>query len=339
MSERRPHILIVDDNSTNIDLLVATLRQHYRLGVAKSGPQALSLARRETPDLILLDIMMPEMDGFQVCEALRQDDHTSAIPVIFITALSAAADITRGFDLGAVDFITKPFNAAEVQARVRTHLALRELRQALSEQNKSLERQVDEKTAALKTLLEATLKGMALMVETRDPYTAGHQQRVAHLAVAMGRRLALPDDRLTALRYAALLHDIGKIRIPVSILNRTGKLMPAEMEMMKIHPQVGHEILSPIPFPWPVADIVLQHHEKCDGSGYPGALQGTDLLAETRVLTVADVVEAKSSYRPYRPALGVETALEEIERGRGLGYDPDAVDSCLRLFRQEGFTF
>ncbi len=339
MSERRAQVLIVDDNTTNIDLLVATLRSQYRLGIAKSGPQALALARREIPDLILLDIMMPEMDGYQVCAALRQDSRTAAIPVIFISALNAADEKTRGFDLGAVDFITKPFNAAEVQARVRTHLALKFLRSELSAQNRDLERQVTEKTAALQQLLEATLQGMARMVETRDPYTAGHQQRVSRLAVVMGRHLSLPSEDLTALRYASLLHDIGKIRIPVSILNRTGQLLPAEMEMIKIHPQVGHEILSPIPFPWPVAAIVLQHHEKCDGSGYPGRLHAEQIRPEARILTVADVVEAESSYRPYRPALGVETALAEVEKGRGGRYDADAADACLHLFRQDGFTF
>jgi putative two-component system response regulator len=328
MHPERPHVLIVDDNATNIDLLVATLRGDHRLGIAKSGSQALDLAQREPPDLMLLDIMMPEMDGFEVCRRLRADRRTAAVPVIFISALAAVDEKTRGFDLGAVDFITKPFNAAEVKARVRTHLSLQALRRRLDAQNRELEQQVAEKTEALQHLLEATLQGMA-----------GHQQRVSRLAEAMGRRLSLPAAGLTALRYASLLHDIGKIRIPVSILNRTGALLPAEREMMKIHPQVGHEILSPIPFPWPVAQIVLQHHEKCDGSGYPAGLHHAEILPEARILAVADLVEAKSSYRPYRPALGVAAALEELENGRGQEYDPDAADACLELLRSGRFAF
>ncbi len=339
MNGSRPLILIVDDNATNIDLLVNTLKTEYRLGIAKKGSNALEYAEKYRPDLILLDIMMPEMDGYEVCTRLKNNPLTEPIPVIFITAMSETVNKTKGFSFGAVDYITKPFHAAEVKARVQAHLAMALMKSALRSENAILEQMVHKKTAEIQSMLQGIISSMALMVEIRDPYTAGHQQRVAQLACAIAEKMALPQERIEGLRIAALLHDVGKIRVPVSILNRTGQLLDAEMEVIKVHPQISFEILQSIPFPWPCARIVLEHHERLDGKGYPHGLHGEEILLESKILSVADVTEAKSSFRPYRPAQGIEAALTELRQQRGTLYDCDAVDACLLLFAGGTFAF
>jgi putative two-component system response regulator len=332
-------ILIVDDNPTNLDILVNTLESDYRLGIAKSGPKALDYIRREKPDMVLLDIMMPEMSGFEVCERLKADPAFRDIPVIFITALDDIQRKTRGFEIGAVDYITKPFIAEEVRVRVRTHLALKTIQKQLAEQNSNLSETVAQKTAEIRQMLNATISVITLMAEIRDPYTAGHQQRVASLAGAIARRMVLPPETIRAIELAGIMHDIGKIRIPIAVINRPGDLLETERELLKIHPKIGYELLKTIPFPMPVADIVLQHHERVDGSGYPLGLTGTQIMLEARILAVADVTEAQSSFRPYRPALGLEAALAEIEENSGKLYDPQVVAACNAVFRQDGFRW
>jgi len=339
MKTGKPLVLIVDDNPTNIDLLVNTLEDDFQLGIAINGPKALDYVEKYLPDLILLDIMMPGMDGYEVCTRLKSVTRTKDVPVIFITAMSEVGDKTQGFELGAVDYITKPFHTMEVKARVQTHLSLKKMREELSDQNVILEQRVEEKTAELQEMLKAIVRAMAMMVEVRDPYTAGHQHRVAQLACAIAKKMGLSNDQINAIRFAGILHDIGKIRIPTSILTRSGKLLDAEFDMIRIHPEVGYDLLKNIPSPWPFAQIVLQHHELLDGSGYPKHLTSDQIMQESKILTVADVTEAQSSYRPYRPALGIDFALEDIQKNRGKLYDPDAVDACLELFQQDNFKF
>jgi putative two-component system response regulator len=339
MNASRPLVLIVDDNATNIDLLVNTLKDEYRLGIAKRGATALEYAAKYHPDLVLLDIMMPEMDGYEVCARLKTAPDTGSIPIIFITAMSETVNKTKGFALGAVDYITKPFHAAEVKARVQAHLAMAQMKAQLHSQNTLLEQMVAKKTEEIKDMLHGIISSMALMVEIRDPYTAGHQQRVAQLACTIAAGMGLSAERIEGLRIAAILHDVGKIRIPVSILTRTGQLLAAEMDVIKIHPQISHDILKNIPFPWPCARMVLEHHERLDGSGYPLGISGQEILLESRILAVADVTEAKSSFRPYRPAQGIEAALAELREHRGILYDSDAVDACLKLFGDGTFHF
>lgn len=332
MKDSAPLILVADDNPTNIDLLVNTLNHAYRLGVAKNGLKAIQYAERFNPDLILLDIQMPEMDGYEACTRLKSDPKTKDIPVIFITAMSDVAHKTRGFKVGAVDYVTKPFHSAEVRARVKTHLSRKKMREALNAQNTILEEKVREKTAFIQEMLEATVQAMALTVESRDPYTAGHQERVAQFACDIAKTMGLPQDRIDAIRFAGLLHDIGKIRIPVAILNRPKKLLDVEYNILKIHPQIGYDILKDIKSPWPFAEIAYQHHERLDGSGYPRGLKNDEILLEARILAAADVLEAMSSHRPYRPALGIDAALEEIRKNRGNHFDPDVVDACFSFF-------
>ncbi len=339
MNEHRPLVLIVDDNATNIDLLVNTLKEEYRLGIAKRGASALEYAEKYRPNLILLDIMMPEMDGYEVCSRLKKNPLTNAIPLIFITAKSETIDKTKAFAMGAVDYITKPFHTAEVKARVKTHIALEEMKSQLVSQNAQLEKMVEKKTIEIQEMLHGSICSMALMAEIRDPYTAGHQQRVAQLACAIAVKMGLSDWLIEGIRIAGLLHDVGKIRIPVSILNRMGQLLDAELEVIKIHPQISFEILKNIPFPWPCAQMVFQHHERLDGSGYPLGLRGDEMLLESKILAVADVTEATSSFRPYRPAKGMEAALADLRKCRGITLDAEAVDACLELFESGTFVF
>jgi PAS domain S-box-containing protein/putative nucleotidyltransferase with HDIG domain len=201
------------------------------------------------------------------------------------------------------------------------------------------ERQLKESWAKLHEALEGTIQAMALTIEIRDPYTAGHQRRVSRLSCAIARELGMPEEQVEGLRVAGDIHDIGKIYVPAEILSKPGQITAIEYGIIKTHPQVGFDILKTIKFPWPVAQIVLQHHERIDGSGYPLGLVGDQILKEARILTVADIVEAMSSHRPYRPARGIDKALAEIIETRGRSYDAEAVDACVKLFREDRFKF
>jgi PAS domain S-box-containing protein/putative nucleotidyltransferase with HDIG domain len=204
-------------------------------------------------------------------------------------------------------------------------------------ESRKAQKEVQSSVEKLRKALEGTIQAMALTVESRDAYTAGHQRRVAGLAAAIAAELGLPDHRIDSIRMAGLIHDIGKISLPIDILSKPGRLTDTEFDLIKDHPQAGYEILKGIDFPWPLAQIVLQHHERHDGSGYPAGLSGKDILLEARVLSVADVVEAMGSHRPYRPALGLGAALDEIVQKKNILYDPRIVDACLRLFTEKGY--
>jgi PAS domain S-box-containing protein len=206
-------------------------------------------------------------------------------------------------------------------------------------ERKKAEASLAESFAQLRSALGATVQAIAVTVETRDPYTAGHQRRVADLARSIAREMNLSRDQIEGIRTAAIIHDLGKISVPAEILSKPAKLTDIEFSLIKTHPQSGYDILKDIEFPWPVARMVLEHHERMDGSGYPNGLKGDQTLLESRILSVADVVEAMASHRPYRPSLGIEAALEEIEKNREILYDGKVVDACLRLFREKKFHF
>lgn len=191
----------------------------------------------------------------------------------------------------------------------------------------------------LQKAMDGIIHAMSLVVETRDPYTAGHERRVANLACAIAKDMSLSEWRMKGVHVTGLLHDVGKMAVPSEILSKPGRLTQPEFSIIKSHPRVGYEILEMIEFPWPVTQVILQHHERLDGSGYPDGLSGEDVILEARLLGVADVVEAMSSHRPYRPALGIDSALNEISQGKDVLYDSAVVDACLRLFRGEEFEF
>ncbi|MET0101804.1 MAG: HD domain-containing phosphohydrolase [Sedimenticola sp.] len=484
LPQKKKTILIVDDETSFLDLLTSYLEDDYRIIAVKNGASAVKRATGDpAPDLILLDIVMPEMDGYQVCQKLQQNPQTHDIPVIFSTSVEDEHQEARGFSLGAVDYVTKPFSAAVIKARIETHLKLHDAQITLKRHNLKLtsevERQTEQTTtayehlrrqeakfhalvsnipgavyrcaldenwtiefisdeietlsgypvddfidnrvrsyasiihpedtgqvdsvvreavaerrayileyriiksdgqplwvyeqgravyddgtplwldgvifdisqqkAADKALSDAreqlhdnllqTIQALGNLLDKRDPYTAGHQQRVSELAVAIAREMGLDKEVLEGIRMGGAIHDIGKIHIPAEILNRPGKLSEHELEMVKSHPEVGYEIIKAVDLPWPVADMIQQHHERLDGSGYPRGLKGDEIILEARIMAVADVVEAIASHRPYRPALGMEVALEEIRNNSGTLYDSEVVDICLRLFSTKVFTW
>jgi putative nucleotidyltransferase with HDIG domain len=191
----------------------------------------------------------------------------------------------------------------------------------------------------LNSAMMHTIEAVSIALEKRDPYTAGHQKRVAALSIAIAQEMGFSEDRIEGIRLGSMVHDIGKISVPAEILNRPGRLSPDEFGIIKAHPEAGYDILKGVDFPWPIAQMIIQHHERMDGTGYPYGLKGEEIAEEARILAVADVVEAITSHRPYRPSLGTKTALEEIEHGRGSAYDPAVVDACIRLFREKGFEW
>jgi len=204
---------------------------------------------------------------------------------------------------------------------------------------KKTEEQLKESFKKLQKTMEDSIEAISLVTEARDAYTAGHQRRVTKLAVAVAKDMGFPQDKIEGIKIAALIHDVGKINLPAEILSKPGKLSEIEFNLIKNHSQIGYDILKKIDFLWPIAEIVLQHHEKINGSGYPRGLKGDEILLEARIICVADVVEAMSSHRPYRPALGIDAALNEINKNKGILYDPEVVDVCLRLFKEKGFKF
>lgn len=207
------------------------------------------------------------------------------------------------------------------------------------EERKNAEAELKQSWGKLKTALEGMIQAMAMTVEMRDPYTAGHQRRVSKLSCAMAKEIGLSDIQCEGIRLAGEIHDIGKIYVPVEILSKPGQITEVEYTIIKTHPQVGYDILKTIEFPWPIAEIVYQHHEWLDGSGYPQGLKGNEIILEARIITVADIVEAMSSDRPYRPARGIDRALQEIAQQKGILYDKEAVEACLRMFLEKGFRF
>lgn len=342
----RGNIVIVDDQPNNLRVLSGILQQAgYKVRPALDGEVALKSIKSSPPDLVLLDIRMPEMDGYEVCRRLKSDEQTRDIPVIFISALQDMEDKLSAFRVGGVDYVAKPFQMEEVLARVQAHLKLyrlqRDLQSIIEERTQDLRQTLESLSESQKNyarVLEETIQAISMTIEKRDPYTAGHQWRVSLMAVAIAREMGLDEERIEGLRLGAMVHDIGKIYVPVDILTRPGNLSDVEFSLIKTHPQVGNDIIQHVHFPWPVAEMIFQHHERLDGSGYPRGLKGDEILLEARVIGLADVVEAMASHRPYRPALGLDKALAEIRRGAGSIYDVDAAAACLRLFEEKGYS-
>ncbi|QPK64564.1 response regulator [Methylomonas sp. LL1] len=331
-------ILVVDDTPASLKLLTNLLKEEgYKVRSAINGELALHSAAGNPPELILLDICMPEMDGYEVCRRLKHQADTHNVPVIFVSAVTDTDEKVKGFELGAVDFVTKPYQREELLARVRTHLEVNRLRNRLEELVDERTGKLVESEKKLRAGLLDFIAAMAATVEMRDPYTAGHQRRVANLAVAIGRELPLAEDQLEGLHLAGVVHDVGKIPVPAEILSMPRRLSEIEFNLIKEHSKTGYEIMKSIDFPWPISQAILQHHERLDGSGYPQGLKGRDILLEAKILAVADVVEAMASHRPYRPGLGIAAALEEIENNSGVLYDSAVASVCLKLFRQLGY--
>lgn len=351
-------LLVVDDIATNIDILVETLSGITGdIAVAMDGPTALEIAQESPPDLILLDIMMPGMDGYEVCRRLKANPSLQNIPVIFVTAMSEIESKTQGFELGAVDYITKPFEIVEVRARVKTHLALQHARQALARQNEILEIKVRERTRRLVLTQEVTIECIASLAEYRDPETGGHIQRTKNYVRTMALHLqnhprfctVLTAEVVELLYLSAPLHDIGKVGIPDHILLKPSKLTEAEFEEMKRHTVYGRDVLKVAAdklggqsFLRFAMEIAYSHQEKWDGSGYPEGLQGEQIPISGRLMALADVYDALISRRVYKPPFTHQRAVEIIVQGKGSHFDPAMVDAFMEIqeeFRQIALRF
>jgi PAS domain S-box-containing protein/putative nucleotidyltransferase with HDIG domain len=483
-------ILIVDDHLMNIELLEAYLSpEGYEIVRATSGEEALEKLSGNQIDLILLDVIMTGIDGYEVTRRIRQNGKQRLLPIILVTALQETEDRVKGIEAGCDDFLSKPVDRIELLVRVRSLLKVKAYNDLMINYRNELEATVNNRTEELRKALEnlqqditerkqaeeslrvseekyrivvenakeaiivtqdmkvvfvnragidmigysdkkltpqpiinfihpddidmvadhhirrlngedvqnvysfrlvsqdgtvkwveinaavinwkekpatlnflnditerkqaeeelhqtleklrkafaSTVNVMVSAVEMRDPYTAGHQLRVANLACAIAAEMGLSNDKIEGLRMAGFIHDIGKLSIPAEILSKPTKLTNTEFSLIKEHPQVGYDMLKNVESPWPLAQIVYQHHERMDGSGYPGNLKGDEIIMEARIMAVADVVEAMASHRPYRAALGIDAALEEIEKNRGTLYDNAVADTCLKLFREKGY--
>jgi putative two-component system response regulator len=318
--------MVVDDTPENIDVLRGVLRDHYKVKAAVNGEQALRIAEKEGRlAMVLLDIMMPGMDGYEVCRRLKANPVTAKIPVIFITAKNQEEDERQGLELGAVDYITKPISPSLVLARVRTHLAL-------FNQNQLLEQKVRERTAELMDTRLEVIRRLGRAAEFKDNETGLHVIRMSHYSRLIASALERGDDWSELVFNAAPMHDIGKIGIPDHVLRKPGKLDEQEWALMRRHPEFGAQIIGEHPSVLMrlAADIALSHHEKWDGSGYPHGIRGEDIPLAGRVVAIADVFDALTSERPYKAAWPVEKAVGLIEDGAGSHFDPHLVP----LFRE-----
>ncbi len=333
-------LLIVDDTPENIEIL-GELLEEYKVFFTLDGEKALEKARIDPqPDLILLDVMMPGMDGFEVCQLLKADESTKHIPIIFVTALGDSTDETRGLELGAVDYVTKPFSPAVVKSRVRMHLELQRARRALANQNQLLEVTVSERTRQLRGAFDRirhssheTIVRLSRAAEFKDDDTGAHVLRMSHYAEAIARQLGLPAKECEDLLHAAPMHDVGKIGIPDRILLKPGKLDSEEWQIMRRHCKMGADILAGSD-----SDVIalgevvaLTHHEKWDGSGYPRQLSGEDIPIVGRITAIADVFDALTSKRPYKEPFSLEKSFRIIREGRGNHFDPAVVDAFFAV--------
>jgi putative two-component system response regulator len=317
-------LLIVDDQPRGRDALASVLESEgYTLIFACSGPEAISMARQTTPDLVLLDVMMPEMDGFEVCRRLRADPDLALVPIFLVTALDDQASLLQGIQSGADDFVSKPFKRAELRARVRTITRLNRFRTLLDERQQAAEE--------LTRAYDATLEGWSRALDLRDHETEGHSRRVTEMTVRLARALGIDGADIEHIRRGALLHDIGKMGVPDAILLKPGPLNDEEWAVMRRHPTMAYELLAPIPYLRQSLDIPRCHHEKWDGSGYPRGLSGTAIPVAARIFAVVDVWDALSNDRPYRKAWPPEMVYQHLASLAGSHFDPIVVMTFLHL--------
>ncbi|SFU52888.1 putative two-component system response regulator [Paenacidovorax caeni] len=341
-------VLVVDDTPDNLSLMGGLLRDHYHVKVANQGEKALKIAQGEQPpDLILLDIMMPGLDGYEVCRRLKANLHTRDIPVIFLTARADMEDERQGLALGAVDYITKPISPPILLARVATHLALKASADFLRDKSAYLEREVALRTLEVQAIQDVTIMAMTSLAETRNNETGNHIRRTQLYVKALAEHLRdhprfahVLTDRMVDLLYkSAPLHDIGKIGIPDAILLKPGKLTVEEFEIMKTHTTLGRNAIEEaerrlgmrVAFLSVSKEIAYSHQEKWDGSGYPEGLKGDAIPVSARLMAVADVYDALISKRVYKPAFPHEQACAAIVKGRGTHFDPDMVDAFVAI--------
>ncbi|MEW6614365.1 MAG: HD domain-containing phosphohydrolase [Thermodesulfobacteriota bacterium] len=345
MEEEKVRILVVEDESPIRNLLKRLLETNdYQCTLAANAEEAREFLKKSHFELILSDQVMPGETGLEFLKyALPNYPETRAI---MVSVMDSPGIAKEAMELGVYGYIIKPFEANELLISVENALRRRQseinercLRENLEQMVQERTRELQEALKKLRKSMDGIIQAVAMTVESRDPYTAGHQKRVANLAYIIASEMRLQEDKLEGTRMAGTIHDLGKVSVPSEILSKPGSLNEIEFGLIKGHALVGYNILKDIDFPWPMAQIVFQHHERINGSGYPQGLSGEGILMEAKILGVADVVEAMASHRPYRPALGTDKALEEISRNKGILYDADVADACLKVFTEKGFKF
>ncbi|MBF0368761.1 MAG: two-component system response regulator [Magnetococcales bacterium] len=348
--EAKLTILAVDDTPANIDVVKGVLSKTYLVQAAVHGKMALKIIERKKPDLILLDIMMPEMDGYEVCQRIKANEATRDIPVIFLTAKAEVEDEAKGLAVGAVDYITKPISPPILKERVKTHLELKTSRDLLLRQNDILEEKVVERTQQMEELQDVTMVAMGSLAEARDPETGNHIRRTQRYVKVLAEKLKthpkfkdyLTPSIITTLFKSAPLHDIGKVGVPDHILLKPGRLTEEEFDEMKKHTIYGRDAIAAAEKSMSRADnfllfakeIAYYHQEKWNGSGYPEGLKEDDIPISARLMAVADVYDALISRRVYKPPFPHEKAVAIIEEGKGSHFDPDMVDAFLEVSQE-----
>ncbi|MBP1625835.1 MAG: rpfG 8 [Holophagaceae bacterium] len=346
--DTRPIVLVVDDTPDNLKVMSALLKDLYRVKIANGGEKALAITGSDTPpDLILLDIMMPEMDGYEVCKRLKADRKTRDIPIIFLTAMTATEDEEKGLRLGAEDYITKPISPPVVLARVETHLKLKASADFLRSKADFLEAEVNRRTREVVAIQDVTILSMASLAETRDSDTGNHIRRTQRYVMVLAKQLMdhprfsayLDEARINLLYKSAPLHDIGKVGIPDRILLKPARFEPHEFEIMKRHTILGRDAIEhaeqslgmPVEFLALAKEIAISHHEKWDGTGYPEGLSGDDIPIPARLMAVADVYDALISRRIYKEGMPHAKAYQIIVEGAGTHFDPDVAEAFTNL--------
>jgi len=363
-SKYKHSILIVDDEDSILNAFKRILAdEDYDVHVANNGAEGLNKLRtaRKPYSLIISDQRMPEMNGVQFF-AQAKDIFPDAVRIL-LTGYADSDSIIESINKGGVHlYFTKPWHEEEILLHIKQSLSkveilaenkrlielIKDKNKELTELNKTLEKKAEEKTNDLliqteklkesykksQMILDGIVRTLSKIIETRDPYTSGHEDQVAKIACKIAREMKLTEEQVSFIHIAATLHDIGKISVPSEILTKPSVLNNLEREIIKTHCKVANDVLVNIDFPYPVAEIIYQHHERMDGSGYPRGLKGEQIALEARIIGVADVIDAMASYRPYRAALGVEAAIEEIIKFKGITYDPVVVDACLKVYQK-----
>ncbi len=331
---KKAKVLVVDDEPANIQILMELLKDKYAVVPATNGEAALQIATEEPiPDIIILDIMMPEMDGYEVCERLILDDKTKDIPIIFVTAKVEEEDEQKGLKLGAVDYITKPISPAIVKARISTQMELKEHRDHLEELVSERTEQLKRAFQKLESYSLDSIYRLTRAAEYKDEDTGAHIQRMSHYSAAVARQMGLNENVTKRILYAAPLHDVGKLGIPDRILLKPGKLDPDEWKIMQQHATFGGSILEGAKAGYlKLGEVIaLTHHEKWDGSGYPNGLKGKEIPKVGQIVAIADVFDALTTKRPYKEPFSLEKSYAIIEEGRGNHFDPTVVDAFFAV--------
>lgn len=318
----KPSVLIVDDEpSMQLAIEAILVDQNYELHFASSGLEGLQMARELLPDVILLDLMMPGMDGLEVCKALRQEEGLAEVPILIVTALDEREVRLNGLQLGADDYLTKPIDRSELRARLRTITRLDRYRKLYQERQR-YQKALSDLEQTYNEMIECWTRA----VDLRDQETQRHSQRVTVLTLELARAAGVPEDQMKFVYWGALLHDLGKLFIPDSILNKAGPLTDEERAFINQHPVFAYQMLSPIAFLRPALDIPYCHHERWDGSGYPRGLKGEEIPLFARIFAIVDVWDALTTDRPYRAAFSEEQTRQYIQENAGSHFDPWLVD-------------